>query len=101
MHYEKKIGERVILLEENFKFLSHLIQHIQHNQEHIMATVQEVKDAILAEKTQVQEKLAAVAVEIQALKDQIAAGGGATTAQMDELMAAIKEIFTPDTAPTP
>lgn len=93
--HETKISERVRILEEQARTHAHSIHHLKHNQEHIMATVQEVKDAALAEKAEVQAKLAEVAVEIQTLKDQIAAGSAATPAQLDELKAAITDIFTP------
>ena len=65
----------------------------------IMANVQQVQDAIAAEKAQVSEKLAALAAEMQALRDQIAGGAAATPAQLDELIVAVQNIFTPDPVP--
>ena len=65
----------------------------------IMANFQQVQDAIAAEAAQVQAKLAAVAVEMQALRDQIAGGAAATPAQLDELIVAVQNIFTPDPVP--
>ena len=89
------ISDRVRSLEDQFNDLTHSFHHLKHNQEHIMATVQEIKDAAIAEKSEVQAKLAAVDVEIQSLKGQIAAGSAATPEQLDELKTAIVDIFTP------
>ena len=58
-----------------------------------MATLQEVKDAIAEEKTQVLNKLTELNTEIQALKDQIAAGSPVTVADLDDLKAAVNDIF--------
>jgi ABC-type transporter Mla subunit MlaD len=76
--------------------LAKLIAGIETNlKEHIMATVQELVDAIAAEKDEVTNKLDALAVEIQALKDQIAQGGTITEAQLDSVLVGIQDIFTP------
>ena len=65
----------------------------------IMASLQEVKDAIaaiaadiVAEKNEVQAALADLKAEVQALKDQIAAGGAVTPAQLDEVIASLTSI---------
>ncbi|MDD5189437.1 MAG: hypothetical protein PHE50_00160 [Dehalococcoidales bacterium] len=65
----------------------------------IMATLQELKDAIAAvnstiaaEKAEVQAKLAALLVEIQTLKDQIASGGLVSQADLDALTASVTAI---------
>ena len=63
--------------------------------EYMMATVQELVDAIAAEKAEVAGKLDALAVEIQALKDQIAQGGTITEEQLNVVLVGIQDIFTP------
>lgn len=68
--------------------------------EAIMATLQDVLDAAAAEKAQVASKLADLSAQVQALRDQIAAGSAATPEQLDLVLQAITDIFTPD-APTP
>ena len=67
----------------------------------IMASLQEVKDAIAAiaadivsEKNEVQAAVADLKAEVQALKDQIAAGGAVTPAQLDEVIASLTAINT-------
>lgn len=57
-----------------------------------MATVQEVKDAIAAEKAEVQVKLDALLARIAELE---AGAGGATPEELAELKAGIEGIFTP------
>lgn len=89
------LSKRVKVLEEDSKLIFALIHRFQHNEDNIMATIQEVRDAAIREKAEVQVKLNAVAIEIQALRDQIANGGAATPEQLDELIAAITDIFTP------
>ncbi len=64
----------------------------------IMATIQDLKDTIDAEKLQVSARLTTLAAEIQALKDQIAAGGTITEAQLDEVKVAIENIWNPPEA---
>ncbi len=60
-----------------------------------MATVNEIKEAIEAEKVEVQTKLDALASEIQILKDVIAAGGTVSEADLDEVLVGVNNIFTP------
>lgn len=64
-----------------------------------MSTFQELKDAIasvkadiVAEKKEVQDKLAALAKDIKDLKDQIAAGGLVSQADLDDLTKSVTEI---------
>jgi phage shock protein A len=64
----------------------------------LMATKQEVLDAIAAEKAQVTEGLDSLNTQIQELKDQIAAGNAVTEADLDDIAAAVNEIFIPPTA---
>ena len=78
--------------------------------ESIMATLQEVKDAIAqvvtaiaTEKSEVDTKLAALAEQIATLQAQIAAGTAATPAQLDELLAdigAVRGLVSDITTPT-
>ena len=63
--------------------------------EAIMATKEEVLQAIAAEKAEVVAKLDSLDTEIQALKDQIAAGTAITPADLDEIQNAVHDIFVP------
>ena len=63
-----------------------------------MATKQDVLDAIAAEKAQVLEGIDSLNTQIQELKDQIAAGSPVTAADLDEIAAAVNDIFIPPTA---
>jgi len=76
-----------------------LLELILERTENIMATLQEVKDAIAAEGVQVTEKINELMAEIQALKDQIASGSAVTPEQLDELLAAVEAIFSPAVPP--
>ncbi len=60
-----------------------------------MASLDDVKAAIAAEKAQVLEGITALNVKIQELKDLIAAGTGVTEADLDALIASVNDIFTP------
>ena len=64
----------------------------------IMATKQEVLDAVAAESAEVAARINELLAEIQRLNDLIAAGGAVTAADLDELKAAVEAIFT---APPP
>lgn len=61
----------------------------------IMATKQEVLDAIAAEKVEVLGKLNDLETQIQSLKDQIANGQAVTPADLDEIVSAVHDIFVP------
>lgn len=61
----------------------------------IMATKQEVLDAIAAEKQEVITAVNDLNTQIQALKDQIASGSPVTAADLDEITAAVHDIFVP------
>ncbi len=63
--------------------------------EKIMATKQDVLDAIAQEKTQVMNAVSDLNNQIQALKDQIAAGSPVTAADLDEITNAVHDIFVP------
>lgn len=66
-----------------------------------MATKQDVLNAIAAEKAQVLEGLDALNDQIQALKDQIEAGNAVTAADLDDIAAAVNDIFIPAEPETP
>lgn len=61
----------------------------------IMATLQEVKDAIAAEGAEVAAKIGALEAKIDEL---IAAGAGASVADLDEIKSLVQNIYTPTTA---
>jgi len=63
-----------------------------------MATKQEVLDAIAAEKQQVLDAVNALNQQIQDLKDQLEAGTAVTAADLDEIAAAVNDIFIPPVA---
>jgi predicted nucleic acid-binding Zn-ribbon protein len=65
----------------------------------IMGTKQELEEAIAAERAEVQGALASLKTEIQALKDQIASGSPVTPADLDNLIAAVKDISEPQAPP--
>lgn len=58
-----------------------------------MATLQDVKDAIAAEKAEITSKLADLDKQIQDLKDQIANGSPVTAADLDEIVSNVHDIF--------
>ncbi len=72
-----------------------LFPDIVKQMEILMATVDQVKEAIAAEKEQVQVKLDELASEIQVLKDVIANGGTVTEEELDSVLEAVNNIFTP------
>jgi beta-phosphoglucomutase-like phosphatase (HAD superfamily) len=74
---------------------------IGQQQESIMASVQDLLDAVAAEKAQVASGLAALTAQVQALQAQLATGSAVTPEQLDAVLVAITEIFTPDAAPAP
>jgi len=61
----------------------------------LMATKQEVLDAIAAEKQQVADGLEALNQKIVDLQTQIANGTAVTAADLDEISAAVNDIFVP------
>jgi hypothetical protein len=64
------------------------------NQGSFMATLQEVKDSIAAEKAEVRAKLDALGAQIADLQAQLAAGTVVSAADLDALKAAVEDIFT-------
>jgi hypothetical protein len=72
-----------------------IIRNIKINRRLIMATKQEVLDAIAAEKAEVGAKIEALDLQIQALQEQIAQGTAITAADLDEIQNAVHDIFIP------
>lgn len=60
--------------------------------EELEAELTIVKDIIAAERVEVQGKLTAFMTEIQALKDQIAAGGGVSEVQLDSVLVGLRDL---------
>ena len=65
----------------------------------IMATLQEVKDAVASEAAEVTAMVNELLAEIQRLNDLLAAGGSVTAADLDELKASVEAIFVAPPAP--
>lgn len=80
------LNERIIKLEKGIKN---------------MATIQDVQAAIDAEKAQVQVRLDELQASIVALQEQVAAGSAATPEQLDELVSAVQNIFSPEVVVEP
>ena len=74
-----------------------LIKEIHKLREELMATKQEVLDAIAAEKAEVTQALIDFGKQIQDLKDQIANGSAITPADLDDIENAVHDIFIPST----
>lgn len=91
--------DRSYVGRDEIRSINKKLTYLFNQGESLMATVQELKDAVAVEKAEVQAKLAELATEVQALKDVIAAGGNVTEAQLTEVLDAIRDIFTP--TPTP
>lgn len=81
------------LIEYLFGMHSHTCNVLKHMEIKIMATIQDLKDAAQAEHVEVLGKISDLQAQVQALKD---AGTGATPEQLDEVLAAIKNIDVPD-----
>jgi hypothetical protein len=75
-----------------------LIKEIHRLRREIMATKEEVLQAIADERQQVLAAVDALNVQIQALKDQIEAGTAVTAADLDDIVTAVNDIFIPPTA---
>lgn len=74
----------------------------------LQTSITAINDAITAERAEVQSLLGNLRAEIQALSDQLAAGQLVTQAQLDAavasadaIVARVREISEPDTAPAP
>lgn len=70
--------------------IDRLLLHIIDKEAIIMATLQEVKDAIAAEGVEVAAKIQALEAKIQELID---AGSGASAADLDDLKALVQNIY--------
>jgi len=75
--------------------IKELIEEIKQLRREVMATKQDVLDAIAAEKAQVTAAIEELDIQIQALKDQIAAGTAITPADLDDIASAVHDIFIP------
>ena len=82
-------------VQSPIKGLDKVATEIKKLRREIMATKQEVLDAIAAEKEQVLTAITDFNAQIQALKDQIAAGTAVTEADLDEIANAVNDIFVP------
>ncbi len=79
-----------------------LLNRLLQTQENIMASIQEVKDAVAAKALEVKTAISAaiadekaeVTAAIQALKDQIAAGGSVSVADLDAILGSVGDIGT-------
>lgn len=72
-----------------------LIREIGQLKGAIMATKEEVLQAIADEKAQVSNAVNDLSKQIQDLKDQIANGSPVTPADLDEIATAVHNIFVP------
>lgn len=75
------------------------LRNITEIGECIMASIQELKDAVANEAAEVKTRLDELQEHIEALQEQLAAGENITAADLDEVKLAIENIFTP--APLP
>ncbi len=89
-----KAWKSELTLKSSKKLLKAICFLTQRSDE-LIASVQDVRAAIDAEKAQVQARLNELAASMQSLKDQVAAGAAATPEQLDELKLAVENIFTP------
>jgi len=71
---------------------NHLLHLILKNQFKIMATIQDVQDALTALQTSVDAKQQAIADAIAALEAQIAAGSAATPEQLQAIVDGLKSV---------
>lgn len=88
----KRHKSRENCVSEHLEALSNEIRRLRRL---IMATKQDVLAAIAAEKTQVLEAITELENQIQALKDQIAAGTPVTAEDLDDIVSAVNDIFIP------
>lgn len=95
-------NHKLLVIQRSESTTAHMELHVflhLGQEAKIMASIQEVKDAIAqvatdiaAEKAEVQAKIGEMAARIQALIDQIAAGTAATPTDLDALIAALTGI---------
>jgi len=92
------VGGVLILLDTLFQKkddVNIIHEEIHHLRRILMATKQEVLDAIAEEKAQVLTAVEDFNQQIQALKDQIAEGTAITPADLDDIASAVHDIFIP------
>lgn len=98
MHHKLKsaCGPKVISRRSpcHLVTLVDVVEKLKCMEEKLMATLQEVKDAIAAEKAEVLAGVGALNDQIQALKDQIANGDPVTPEDLDALVSSVHDIFT-------
>ena len=75
-----------------------LHRKIHNLRRQLMATKDDVLQAIADEKAQVLTAIEDFNVQIQALKDQIAQGQAVTAADLDDVVNAVHDIFVPITS---
>lgn len=75
--------------------LEAVLEKLINQGEYIMATLQDIQDAVANEAVEVKFKLDEQAAKIQELSDLVAAGGNVTSADLDALKTSIENIFTP------
>jgi len=88
----KRHKKQEYCISSHIEVLSHEITRLRRL---LMATKQDVLAAIAAEKTQVLEAITELENQIQALKDQIAAGTPVTEADLDDIVSAVNDVFIP------
>ena len=71
--------------------------NFQKLMEEIMGAKEQILQAIADEQAQVAAGVAALNAQIQALRDQLAAGTPITEADLEEIKNAVQNIFTPPT----
>jgi len=71
--------------------------NFQKLMEAIMGAKEQILQAIADEQAQVAAGIAALNAQIQALRDQLAAGTPITEADLEEIKNAVQNIFTPPT----
>ena len=91
LHIEHNLNVRFVGADVQ----THLLTQILNGVSRIMATVDEVKAAIAEEAAEVKARVDALDAQVVDLKNQIAAGTAATPAQLDEIIAGVRGIFTP------
>jgi chromosome segregation ATPase len=75
--------------------LNRIEERLMTLQEEVDQRTQAILDKVAEEKQQIGDKLAAVATEIQLLKDQVAAGVAPDFTALDAAVAEIANVYTP------
>jgi multidrug resistance efflux pump len=77
--------------------IERMLTKVLSKEDQIMATVQEVKAAVAAEKAEVLEKLTQLLAQIEELKLK----GAATAEELGEIETSVRDIFTAELPPAP